>query len=70
MQADQYCLDLTEKLDGNAGEAITYKFRNVKFEQAAEDWYEQNVIVAKDPAVDYEDGKEYEVISAERKFVT
>ena len=70
LQADQYCLDLTEKLDGNAGEAITYKFRNVKFEQAAEDWYEQNVIVAKDPAVDYEDGKEYEFPAAPYVFGT
>lgn len=49
LQADQYCLDLTEKLDGNAGEAITYKFRNVKFEQAAEDWYgDEPTIFAKD----------------------
>ena len=70
LQADQYCLDLTEKLDGNAGEAITYKFRNVKFEQAAEDWYEQNVIVAKDPAVDYEDGKEYDFPAAPYVFGT
>ncbi len=70
LQADQYCLDLTEKLDGNAGEAITYKFRNVKFEQAAEDWYEQNVIVAKDPAVDYEDGKEYDIPAAPYVFGT
>ncbi len=70
LQADQYCLDLTEKLDGNAGEAITYKFRNVKFGQAAEDWYEQNVIVAKDPAVDYEDGKEYDFPAAPYVFGT
>ncbi len=70
LQADQYCLDLTEKLDGNAGEAITYKFRNVKFEQAAEDWYEQNVIVAKDPAVDYEDGKAYDFPAAPYVFGT
>ena len=33
-QADQYCLDLSEK----GGEAITYKFRNVKFEDAEEAW--------------------------------
>lgn len=55
LQADQYCLDLTEKLDGNAGEAITYKFRNVKFEQAAEDWYgDEPTIFAKD----YKNGTE------------
>ena len=65
-QADFYCLDLSEK----GGEAITYKFRNVKFEQAAEDWYEQNVIVAKDPAVDYEDGKEYDFPAAPYVFGT
>lgn len=65
-QADFYCLDLSEE----GGEAITYKFRNVKFEQAAEDWYEQNVIVAKDPAVDYEDGKEYDIPAAPYVFGT
>jgi hypothetical protein len=35
-QADQYCLDLSEK----GGEAITYKFRNLKFEDAEEPWTE------------------------------
>ena len=35
-QADQYCLDLSEK----GGEAITYQFRNLKFEDAEEPWTE------------------------------
>ena len=37
-QADQYCLDLSEASGDK--EAITYKFRNVKFEDAAEPWTE------------------------------
>lgn len=37
-QADQYCLDLSENTGDK--EAITYKFRNVKFEDAAEPWTE------------------------------
>ena len=37
-QADQYCLDLSENTGDK--EAITYKFRNVKFEDAAEAWTE------------------------------
>ena len=43
-QADQYCLDLSEK----GGEAITYKFRNVKFDKAQQDWYTSGKIIAKD----------------------
>ncbi len=50
-QADQYCLDLSEVVsegEGNdkvyLGEAITYQFRNVKFEAAAEPWYMDNSI--------------------------
>lgn len=35
-QADQYCLDLSENTGDK--EAITYKFRNVKFEDAEEAW--------------------------------
>lgn len=47
LQADQYCLDLSETTGDK--EAITYKFRNVKFEQAAEDWYgDEPTIFAKD----------------------
>lgn len=37
-QADQYCLDLSENTGDK--EAITYKFRNVKFEDAEEAWTE------------------------------
>lgn len=50
-QADQYCLDLSEVVsegEGNdkvyIGDAITYQFRNVKFEAAAEAWYMDNSI--------------------------
>ena len=46
LQADQYCLDLSEASGDK--EAITYKFRNVKFEQAYEDWYSANPVYAKD----------------------
>ena len=38
-QADQYCLDLS-----NDAEPITYQFRNIKFEVAYEDWWENNMI--------------------------
>ena len=38
LQADQYCLDLSEASGDK--EAITYKFRNVKFEDAEEAWTE------------------------------
>ena len=38
-QVDQYCLDLS-----NDPAAITYKFRNIKFEVAYEDWWENNMI--------------------------
>lgn len=72
-QADQYCLDLSNDAD----EAITYKFRNIKFEVAQEDWYVNNVIVYKDPdfkdpATDsyYEDGKTYEFPAAPYNFGT
>lgn len=37
-QVDQYCLDLSESTGDK--EAITYKFRNVKFEDAEESWTE------------------------------
>lgn len=50
-QADQYCLDLSEKLkieDAWAGDAITYKFKNVKFEQAQEDWFFKTTPTARD----------------------
>ena len=46
LQADQYCLDLSDVSD--AKEAVTYKFRNVKFEEAQEDWYTATPIFAKD----------------------
>ena len=72
-QVDFFVIDLSYGTavegDDNAG-YITYKFKDVKFEQAAEDWYEQNVIVAKDPAVDYEDGKEYDIPAAPYVFGT
>ena len=65
-QVDQYCLDLS-----NNAEPITYKFRNIKFERAAEDWYAENTIVYKDPDFKdsetgsyYEDGKTYEFPAA------
>ena len=38
LQADQYCLDLSEASGDK--EAIIYKFRNVKFEDAEEAWTE------------------------------
>ena len=72
-QADQYCLDLSNDAD----EAITYKFRNIKFEVAQEDWYVNNVIVYKDPDFKdpatgsyYEDGKTYEFPAAPYNFGT
>lgn len=46
LQADQYCLDLSDVSD--AKEAVTYKFRGLKFEQAYEDWYTANPVFAKD----------------------
>lgn len=46
LQADQYCLDLSDVSD--AKEAVTYKFKNVKFEAAQEDWYSANPVYAKD----------------------
>ncbi len=54
-----YCMNLS-LAKGNA--PIVYRFDDFEFEFEAgtDDWYTKNVIVAKDPAVDYEDGKSYE----------
>ena len=69
-QVDQYCVDLS-----NNAEPITYKFKNIKFEVAQEDWYANNVIVYKDPDFKdsetgsyYEDGKTYEFPAAPYNF--
>jgi hypothetical protein len=61
-QADQYCLDLSEASGDK--EAITYKFRNVKFDKAQEAWYTDIEIIAKD----YKKGDETYTNSDTEKF--
>lgn len=63
MQVDYYCLDLSNDEQGS-GTGVTYKFRNIQFGAASEAWYDNNVIVYKDPAQEYEDGKAYEFPAA------
>ena len=49
----------------------TYRFDDVKFQRIdEEDWFTNNVIVAKDPAKDYEDGKAYDFPAAKYVFGT
>lgn len=56
-----YSLDLTYD-----AAPITYYFDDFSFEyvKGKDDWYNNNVVVAKDPAVEYEDGKSYEFPAA------
>lgn len=42
MQVDYYCLDLSNDAQ-NEGDGVIYRFRNLKFEPSAEDWYTSNV---------------------------
>jgi len=43
MQVDYYVLDLSNDAQ-TTGDGVTYRFRNIKFDKAAEDWYTNNVI--------------------------
>lgn len=53
----------------NDSKPITYRFKDfvAEFTQGNEDWYLNNVIVAKDPAKDYQDGEAYEFPAAPYK---
>ena len=42
MQVDYYCLDLSNDAQ-KEGDGVIYRFRNLKFEPSAEDWYTSNV---------------------------
>lgn len=42
-QVDYYCLDLSNDAQ-NTGDGVVYRFRNIKFDKAAEDWYTNNEI--------------------------
>ena len=61
LDATQYCLNLSKD-----PASITYRFKDIKAEytRGMDDWYNNNVVVAKDPAVEYEDGKSYEFPAA------
>lgn len=60
-QVTNFSLDLSYD-----SKPITYRFDDVSFEyvKGKDDWYNNNVVVAKDPAVEYEDGKSYEFPAA------
>ncbi len=60
-QVTNFSLDLSYD-----SKPITYRFDDVSFEyvKGMDDWYNNNVVVAKDPAVEYEDGKSYEFPAA------
>ena len=60
-QVTNFSLDLSYD-----SKPITYRFKDVEAEytRGMDDWYNNNVVVAKDPAVEYEDGKSYEFPAA------